>query len=48
MGLMKSQGGALCSVSTGMGVIEMNVRIEYTYEGAQGLAAAVQRVGDNE
>ena len=44
MGLMKSQGGALCSVSTGMGMIEMSVRIECTYEGAQGLAAAVQRV----
>jgi hypothetical protein len=44
MGLMKSQGGALCSVRTGTGVIEMNVQSASTYEGAQGLAAAMQRV----
>jgi hypothetical protein len=41
---MKNQGGALCTVNTGMGKIEMSVITTGTYEGEQGLVAAAQRV----
>jgi hypothetical protein len=44
MGQMKNQGGALCTVNTGMGKIEMSVIATDTYEGEQGLVAAAQRV----
>jgi len=41
IGLMKSQGGALCSINTGTSTIELSVRIEPTYEDQLGLGAAV-------
>ena len=44
MAPMKIQGGALCTVNTGMGKIEMSVATVSTYEGEQGLVAAAQRV----
>jgi hypothetical protein len=44
MAPMKTQGGALCTVSTGMGTIEMSVITTNTYESELGLVAAAQRV----
>jgi len=44
MAPMKTQGGALSTVSTGMGTIEMSVITTSTYESELGLVAAAQRV----